>query len=674
MTDINSEITELLAQAMRAIQFGHKQAAAAYLNRILELDPENMDAWRWLAECMPNQAKRNYCLERAGLAGSSLQPRVPARNSVYTAAPSLIDVPDDGPEPTLAEKHARKAALRGQKKAELPPHYHSAMPIDFDLPKASSQNRRPAQPQPNVNRVRQQNTVVPLARKPVRKPRKTVSFKGLGCSILVLAVFVVGGYGLFSTGITSGDKAWKWLTTQIENNLAELFPGGDSKPESVVNTNSVMATYFPTPAATAVPEVIEEAAVREAAEVPAEIPQEAPVEQQESSAQEEPAVESEAQVTQEAVAAPVQPQPMPVDNDPNANTGIIDDSPAVNPDSGVEIDSNTVTFDTPAVSPAPASAPSQPSEAVVSEEASAPVQEVSASTAPASAASTEPNGYVKGPIVIGKSVKGNNIEIMQFGNGPVERLMVAGVHGGNEWNTTALADELIAYIMKNPKVIPGDRTLYILRLLNPDGEERGHNLDGRTNERGVDINRNFDAFWVVDWPRDGCWNYRPISAGSEPFSEPEAAALRDFVKAHKISAMINYHSAAMGIFAGGNPPDTDSINLAESISAVTDYAYPPMNTGCKYTGQMADWMSLHGIAAVDLELTNHTDTDFDANRTVLNVLMKWEPVASQKTLSGLIKIAEELPNKPSFPQQVRKFGVQTLNTLNGIIFGVQEEK
>ncbi|NMB60375.1 MAG: hypothetical protein GYA12_14475 [Chloroflexi bacterium] len=669
MMDINSEITELLAQAMRAIQFGHKQAAAAYLNRILEMDPDNMDAWRWLAECMPNQEKRNYCLERAGLTGSSLHSYVPSRNSFYTAAPSLIDVPDDTPDPTLAEKHARKAALRGQKKAELPPHYHTAMPINFDLPKASAQNRRPSQTQANVNRVRQQNTVIPLARKPLRKPRKTVSFKGLGCSILVLAIFVVIGYGFFSTGITSGDKAWKWLSTQIENNLAEIFSRSETNSDNTVSTNSVMATFFPTPAATPVPDsVIDTAAVREAAEVPAEIPQEAPVEQEAS----EPAVET--QTTQDVSAAPVQSQSIPIDNDPNANTGVIDDSPVVNPDSGVEVDSNTVTFDSPVSSPAPSAASVQPSDSPASSDNSSSIQDVAASASPAVATSSEPNGYVKGPIVIGKSIKGNNIEIMQFGNGPVERLMVAGVHGGNEWNTTALADELIAYIMKNPKVIPGDRTLYILRLLNPDGEERGHNLDGRTNERGVDINRNFDAFWVVDWPRDGCWNYRPISAGSEPFSEPESAALRDFVKAHNISAMINYHSAAMGIFAGGNPPDADSINLAKSISAVTDYAYPPVSSGCKYTGQMADWMSLHGIAAVDLELSNHTDTDFSANLTVLNVLMKWEPVANQKTLTGLIKIAESLPDKPSLPQQVRKFGVQTLNTLNGIIFGVQEEK
>ncbi|HEX7556858.1 MAG TPA: M14 family metallopeptidase [Leptolinea sp.] len=227
---------------------------------------------------------------------------------------------------------------------------------------------------------------------------------------------------------------------------------------------------------------------------------------------------------------------------------------------------------------------------------------------------------------------------------------------------------------KNPKVIPADRTLYILRLLNPDGEARGHNLDGRTNERGVDLNRNWDAFWVVDWPRDGCWNYRPISAGSGPFSEPETIALRDFIKKHKISALVNYHSAALGIFAGGNPPEAESIRLAKSIAAVTDYAYPATSTGCKYTGQFADWLASNGTAAVDLELTNHTDTDFEANKKVLTVLMKWEPSTGPKSLSGLINMAQSVPEKPTLIEQIRKFGVQTANEVNGLVFGKQEEK
>jgi hypothetical protein len=68
--------------------------------------------------------------------------------------------------------------------------------------------------------------------------------------------------------------------------------------------------------------------------------------------------------------------------------------------------------------------------------------------------------------VIGKSVKGNNIVIISFGNGPVERMMVAGIHGGNEWNTSALAVILIEYLQKKFQVFSADRTLYILRLLN----------------------------------------------------------------------------------------------------------------------------------------------------------------------------------------------------------------
>jgi hypothetical protein len=693
MTDINSEITELLAQAMRAIQFGHKQAAAAYLNRILELDPENMDAWRWLAECMPNQAKRDYCLERAGLTGSSIRPgALNNRNSVYSAAPSLTDISDnEEDEHTLAEKHARKAALRGQKKAELPPHYHTALSIDLDYPKAASNNRRPAQSQTRPQsrpQNRPQNTVVPLARKPIRKPRKRITFKGLGCSVLVVAAFTLLGYGMFSTGLTTGAKAWKWLSTQIENNITAIFPDGSdsgSQSQDPSAGASVMATYFPTPAATAIPEVTEEANSREAAEAPSDTaPQAEPEQLQQDAAapvvetQAEPAPVAETQSTQQ-VSQPVAAAQAPKeDNDPNGTSGIIDDSSSAVQNSSGEVDSNTVTFDTPAAAPveaAPAAAQSsesQPAETAANTDTA--IQNVAVSTAPVAAAAVEPTGFVKGPTVIGKSVKGNNIEVMQFGNGPVERMMVAGVHGGNEWNTTALADELIAYIQKNPKVIPGDRTLYILRLLNPDGEERGHNLDGRTNERGVDLNRNWDAFWVVDWPRDGCWNYRPISAGSGPFSEPEAVALRDFVKAHHITALVNYHSAAMGIFAGGNPPEANSISLAKSLAAVTDYAYPPVSSGCKYTGQLADWMSMHGTAAVDLELTNHTDTDFSANLNVLNTLLKWEPVSSQKSLNGLIKIAESMPEKPSLTEQIRKFGVQSLNTLNGVIFGVQEEK
>ena len=229
------------------------------------------------------------------------------------------------------------------------------------------------------------------------------------------------------------------------------------------------------------------------------------------------------------------------------------------------------------------------------------------------------------PMEIGFSVMGRPLEVYQFGTGPTERLIIAGVHGGYEWNTIALADELIQYIENYPKVIPSEVTLYILRALNPDGEARSHGAAGRANENGVDINRNFPAFWQADWSRKWCWDYLPITAGSIPVSEPETAAVINFVHSHNIDALISYHSAGLGIFPGGKPPDPISKQLADALASVSDYPYPPINTGCQYTGQLADWASLEGIAAVDIELTTHEETDLEQNMLILSIFLNWKP-------------------------------------------------
>jgi protein MpaA len=229
------------------------------------------------------------------------------------------------------------------------------------------------------------------------------------------------------------------------------------------------------------------------------------------------------------------------------------------------------------------------------------------------------------PTVIGYSVKGQSIEVYRFGFGTKERMIVAGVHGGYEWNTISLADELIEYLSDHPEVIPSGKRLFILRSLNPDGETRSNGIKGRANENGVDINRNFPAYWQVEWNPDGCWNWLPISAGPHPSSEPETQALMKFIQTHRIEALISYHSAGLGIFPGGRPPDPASVSLAVAIGGVSSYPYPPISGGCEFTGQMADWMSEQDIAAVDIELTNHEDTDFEQSMEILDVFLNWEP-------------------------------------------------
>jgi predicted deacylase len=235
-----------------------------------------------------------------------------------------------------------------------------------------------------------------------------------------------------------------------------------------------------------------------------------------------------------------------------------------------------------------------------------------------------PPPWMQGPLVIGYSVSGRPLELYRFGDGPTGRMIVAGIHGGNEWNTIALADELIAHLRDHPEAVPENVTLYILRALNPDGEARAHDATGRTNDHGVDLNRNFPANWKATWDDDGCWTILPVTAGAYPGSEPETVALMLFIQQHKINAIISYHSAALGIFPGGIPPDKYSVRLAETLADVSNYPYPPLDTGCEYTGNLADWASSKNIAAVDLELTNHRDTDFAQNLKVLEAFLNWK--------------------------------------------------
>ena len=230
------------------------------------------------------------------------------------------------------------------------------------------------------------------------------------------------------------------------------------------------------------------------------------------------------------------------------------------------------------------------------------------------------------PKVIGYSVAGRPIEVFRFGNGPTGRMIVAGIHGGNEWNTIKLANELIKYVQDHPEIIPENITLYILPNLNPDGEARAHGVDGRVNDNGVDLNRNWPYRWERDYDRSSCWHYRPTTAGDYAASEPETSALLVFIVSHpEIDALISYHAAALGIFAGGVPDYKPSIRLAKSMAKVSTYQYPPIDVGCIYTGNLTDWASsTREIAAVDIELHNFRHTDFGENLKILNVFLKFK--------------------------------------------------
>jgi hypothetical protein len=98
----------------------------------------------------------------------------------------------------------------------------------------------------------------------------------------------------------------------------------------------------------------------------------------------------------------------------------------------------------------------------------------------------------------------------------------------------------------------------------------------------------------------------------------------NFLVSHRIQAMISYHSAALGVFPGGDPWQAASKDLAAALSKATGYPYPPIDVGCIYTGTLADWAVENGVgAAVDMELANHQDSDFDRNLKALKALLSF---------------------------------------------------
>jgi predicted deacylase len=239
--------------------------------------------------------------------------------------------------------------------------------------------------------------------------------------------------------------------------------------------------------------------------------------------------------------------------------------------------------------------------------------------------SQTPLNFYQDYLVIGYSVEGRPLEIFQFGNGPRDLMIIAGIHGGYEWNTIVLADELIEYLYHHPEEIPPLLSIHILRSLNPDGATLKGNPWGRGNANHVDLNRNWDSSWSADIPKPNCWDIVPLTAGSQPGSEPETQALMQYLLDSDIEALISYHSAGLGIFAGGKPSTEDSLALAEAIAVVSDYPYPPIDIGCEYTGTMTDWAADNEIAAIDVELSTHWDTDLEQNLRILQTFLDWQP-------------------------------------------------
>jgi len=220
--------------------------------------------------------------------------------------------------------------------------------------------------------------------------------------------------------------------------------------------------------------------------------------------------------------------------------------------------------------------------------------------------------------VIGTSVAGSDIVAYHFGSGEKEILLVGGVHGGYSPNTTAVATEFVTYFKEDEDVIPTNLSVTIIPNLNPDGAGKSGTA-GRFNANEVDLNRNFDC----DWSSTALWRSEEVSGGTAAFSEPESAALRDYVETYDPIAAVVWFSAEGKVYpsACDTVPSKAATELAATFATAAGYPAEAEFDAYAITGDMVNWMAKQGIPAISVLLTDHQNTEWNKNEAGIKAVL-----------------------------------------------------
>lgn len=203
---------------------------------------------------------------------------------------------------------------------------------------------------------------------------------------------------------------------------------------------------------------------------------------------------------------------------------------------------------------------------------------------------------------ISYSESGRAIDAYQFGSGSSCLLLFAGIHG-NEKGAVDMLRTFADEIATQPSIVSPEKKVVIIPLLNPDGYAEDLY---RTNTNGVNLNRNFATPGWITNPDEETF------AGTEPFSEAEARALREVVQECTPSMMIAFHSQGGVISPEAN---AESVDLGNWYASKTGYT---MYDDWNYPGTATQWFtSTTEKPAITVEISSHDKSDWKINRDAL---------------------------------------------------------
>jgi hypothetical protein len=157
---------------------------------------------------------------------------------------------------------------------------------------------------------------------------------------------------------------------------------------------------------------------------------------------------------------------------------------------------------------------------------------------------------------IGASIEGRPILAVKIGNGadsPARpNVLFMATHHAREWVSTEMAMKLARWIADSlSRALLGQRDIWIIPVENPDGyqysftdtrlwrKNRRLNPDGTY---GVDLNRNYPAFWGRDNVGSSDLPFSEVYRGAAPGSEPETQAIMAFHGAHPPAVSASFHT------------------------------------------------------------------------------------------------------------------------------------
>jgi predicted deacylase len=159
--------------------------------------------------------------------------------------------------------------------------------------------------------------------------------------------------------------------------------------------------------------------------------------------------------------------------------------------------------------------------------------------------------------------------------------------------------------------LPLGLDLWLVRTMNPDGTA----ADRRTNDRGVDLNRNFPRFWEPAGAGTATWS------GPRPRSEPETRAVLRFLRDLQPRTTVVLHQPLYGV----DSYRAKSMRLVRTLAR--DVGLPVRSFDCSggCHGTLTDWHNHRTPGrAVTLEL-GRTASDERVRRVARGILRTVQP-------------------------------------------------